>query len=93
MPRGREWTLQPGTGAVAFGFLAHDQCIQIPLLIGSGHGNTADQWVGAKGEASHGDCIGLHVREHGATDQGQAGTAQAHGFAVHVVLALSLIHI
>ena len=74
---------------MAFGFLAHDQRIQLPTSIGGGHGNTAHQWVCSEGETSHGQRIGLHVGEHRPADQRQAGTAQAHGFAVHVVLALA----
>ena len=71
---------------MALGLLANDQGIQGTAVQGGPHRHGAHQGIGAQGETGHGHGLRLQLLQQQSPEQGQADAAEAHRFAVHVVI-------
>ena len=72
---------------MAFGFLAHDQGIQLAATEGGGMGHPADHRIRAEGETRHGHRIGLDQGQQLGCQQLGAAATEGDWLAVDVVLA------
>jgi hypothetical protein len=85
----RQRPFQPGAGAVALGLLAHDQSIELAAVQRGLHRHGAHQRIGPQRQPGHRRRPGLHLLQQQRPQQRQAGAAEAHGLAIHIVFALA----